>query len=53
MIRFVKVFPEFEIVSALMRQLRWRPFLHIIFDRSTYYSFLEMDIEVDINRGSY
>jgi hypothetical protein len=36
MIRFLKVFPEFEIDSALMRQLRWRPFLHIIVSRSAY-----------------
>jgi hypothetical protein len=41
MIRFPETSPDFEIVSALMTQLGWTPFLHIIFNRSTYYSFLE------------
>ena len=41
MIRSAEVFPDFEIVSALMTQLGWTHFLHRNFNRSTYYSFLE------------
>jgi hypothetical protein len=41
MSRFAEVFTEFEIVSALMTQLEWTHFLHMIFNQSAYYSFLE------------
>jgi len=41
MIRFAEMFPDSKIVSALMTQLEWTHFLHMIFNQSAYYSFLE------------
>jgi hypothetical protein len=41
MSRFAEGFPDPKIVSALLGQLDWTHFLHMIFKQSAYYSFLE------------
>jgi len=41
MIRSAVVFPNLQIVQSLITQLGWTHFLHIIFNRNGYCSFLE------------
>ena len=51
MIRFVELFPNLQIVQSLITQLGSTHFLHSIFNRSTYFSFLELNPSITFRKS--
>ena len=51
MIRFVEFFPNLQIVQSLITQLGSTHFLHSTFNRSTYFSFLELNPSITFGKS--